>query len=201
MLFLAMHHGQISVYELGYDIRNEEEAELYMQTNGAPVEPYLIIEGNPNVPKETFEIASPEQVGWFDAGEHSDELYDITIKEINNILENSGHCEIEVEYENLDDDEADEYIRIVPVLLENKVTIRYILEDDYEEEDEEENDDEEDKEFDPADYYCDMCRGTGEGNYDGARCSFCKGSGINYKGSGDDYDDDRDYEHYSHYDY
>lgn len=203
MWFLAVHHGQVSIYELGYNIHSNEQMETYVQLNGCPVEPYLYVVGNPNIPDETFVIATPEQIGWFDEDEESDEMHDITIKEINNILDNDGWCEIEVEEEHLDDDEAQEdYINITPVLLENKVTIRYILEDDYEEEDEEENDDEEDKEFDPADYYCDMCRGTGEGSYDGARCSFCKGSGMNYKG-GDDNDDydDKDYYYYSNYDY
>lgn len=46
MWFLTMHHGQISVYELGFSIHNEEQKELYMQTNGAPVEPYIYLVGN-----------------------------------------------------------------------------------------------------------------------------------------------------------
>jgi hypothetical protein len=55
-----------------------------------------------------------------------------------------------VEEEHLDDDEASDYIRIVPVLLQGKVTIRY--EDPYDDEgrfDDEEDDyyiDEEDEE-------------------------------------------------------
>lgn len=203
MWFIATHNGQVSIYELGYTIYSDEQMETFLQLNGYPVEPYLYIQGNPNIPDETFVIATPEQIGWFDEDEESDEMHDITIKEINNILDNDGWCEIEVEEEHLDDDEAQEdYINILPVLLENKVTIRYIFDDDDDEDyEEEEEEDEEDKEFDPADHYCDMCRGTGEGSYDGSRCSFCKGSGINYDGSGGDYDDDRDYYHYSHYDY
>lgn len=143
MWFLAMHYGQMSVYELGYDIYSEEQIDLYTQLNGCPVEPYIYIEGNPNIPDETFIIATPEKVGWFDDGEDSDELHDITIKEINNILENDGNCEIEVEFENEeDDDEESEYVNIVPVIFQDKVTIRY--EDPYADEgrfDDEEGDD------------------------------------------------------------
>ena len=151
MWFLAMHHGQISVYELGYDIHSEHQTELYVQLNGYPVEPYLYLQGNPNIPEETSLMAEPHQIGWFDEGdyttegEYNDEMHDITIAEINNILDNNGYCEMEVEEEHLDDDEADDYIRVVPVLLEGKVTIRYDLEEvvlDDDDDDEEEDDDE-----------------------------------------------------------
>jgi hypothetical protein len=148
MWFLAMHHSEMSVYELGYNIHNEEQTQTYLELNGYPVEPYIYLEGNPNVPSETSLMADSDQIGWFDEGEHSEDLHDITIKEINNILNNNGYCEIEVMEENLDDDEAHEdYIRVVPVLLENKVTIRYLYdseEDEYINEDEDEWDDEDD---------------------------------------------------------
>jgi len=134
MWFLVMHHGEINVYELGYDIHHESEKELYMQTNGAPVEPYLYLEGNPNIPEETSLMAEPHNIGWFDEGEHTDEMHDITLREINNILDNGGHCEIEVEEQHHDDEEAQEdYISVVPVLLEGKVIIRYEEEDEEEE--------------------------------------------------------------------
>lgn len=192
MWFLSVQQKQPVVYEMNYVPTNAEE---YIQLNGYPVEPYLYIQGNPNIPDETFLIASPEQIGWFDEGEHSDDLHDITIKEINYILIDDGWCQVEVEEEHLDDAEAqDDYINIVPVLLENKVTIKYFFE-----EDEEDYLLEGDDEFDPDDYRCDMCSGTGMGPYDGTSCSFCSGDGINYRGRDDD--DDRDYDYYSHYDY
>ena len=197
MWFLAMHHGEISVYELGYNIHNDEQMETYVQLNGYPVEPYLYIVGNPNIPDETFLIATPEQIGWFDEGDHADDMHDITIKEINNILNNDGYCEIEVEEEHLDDDEAqDDYINIVPSILENKVIIRYEYED---EEEETEYLLEGDDEYDSDDYACGHCRGTGLGVADEVSCSHCGGSGGS-SNSGDD-DDGSDWEHYSHYDY
>lgn len=156
MWFLAMHHGQMSVYELGYDIHTEEQTELYVQLNGYPVEPYIYLEGNPNVPEETSLMAEPDQIGWFDEDEDSDEMHDITLREINNILDNNGYCELEVEEEHLDDDEAHEdYIRIVPTLLEGKVTIRYLYDyedDEYIDEEEEEEyyeEDDDDDDFHP----------------------------------------------------
>ena len=140
MWFLGMQHKEIVVYQLTFDINNEEQKEIYMQLNGAPVEPYIYLEGNPNVPDETSLMAEPEQIGWFDEGEHTDDMHDITLVEINNILENSGYCDIEVEEEHLDDDEASDYIRVVPVLFQGKITIRYdndepVLDDDDDNED------------------------------------------------------------------
>lgn len=197
MWFIATHHDQVSIYELGYNIYSDEQKETFIQLNGYPVEPYLYIVGNPNIPDETFLIAEPNQIAWFDEGDHSDEMHDITIKEINNILDNDGYCQIEVEEENLDDDEAqDEYINIVPVIMQDKVVIRYQYDD------EDDNPDyilEGDEEFDMDDYRCEICNGTGEAYADGVSCSSCGGTGSSYKGGGRDEPDDWDY--YSSYDY
>lgn len=155
MWFLGMQHKEVVVYEMNYIPYNMEE---YVSLNGYPVEPYIYLEGNPNVPDETSLMAEPHQIGWFDEDEESDEMHDITLKEINNILENGGYCELEVEHENLDDDEADDYIRVVPTLLEGKVTIRY--EDPYDdegrfddEEDEYYTDEDEDDDWDHYPHY------------------------------------------------
>jgi len=130
MWFLGMQHKEMVVYELTYVPLDEDG---YIQANGYPVEPYLYIEGNPNIPGDSFCIAEPDEIGWFDAGADSDELFDITLKQINNIIENGGHCDIEVDYQHLDDDEAQEdYINIEPVLFQGKVTIAY--EDPYDDE-------------------------------------------------------------------
>jgi DnaJ-class molecular chaperone len=40
---------------------------------------------------------------------------------------------------------------------------------------------------DDDDNSCWTCRGTGEGMYDGARCSSCRGSGVNRKARDEDY--------------
>ena len=107
MLFLSYDQfNTVSVYELQNDIIDEEQVDAYVAINGYPVSPSIIIEGNPNVPEETFIIATSDEIGWLDEGEHSDELHDITLKEINNILENGGYCEIGVEEQHLDDSET-----------------------------------------------------------------------------------------------
>ena len=129
MWFLGMQQNDMIAFELT-SVPLDEDG--YIQTNGYPVEPYLYIEGNPNIPGDSFCIAEPDEIGWFDASADSDELFDITLKQINNIIENGGHCDIEVDYQHLDDDEASDYIKIVPVLLQGKVTIRY--EDPYDDE-------------------------------------------------------------------
>lgn len=193
MWFLGMQHNEVVVYELTYDIHNEEQKELYMQTNGAPVEPYIYLEGNPNVPDETSLMAEPEQIGWFDEGDHQDELRDITIKEINNILDNNGHCKIEVEEEHLDDDEAqDDYFNVVPVLLYDKIIIRYDLNQVKPDDDDDEYYDEDEDEI------CVNCNGSGEGSHDGSICSVCGGDGV----IKDERDDEGDWEDYhTSYDY
>lgn len=92
---------------------NQEE---FISENGYPVEPYIIDPGNPNK-NDGYVVATPEQIGWFDEGEHSDELSDISVKNINDILEHyDGWIDLEME-----ETEDGEY---VPVLYNNKVTIR-----------------------------------------------------------------------------
>lgn len=40
--------------------------------------------------------------------------------------------------------------------------------------------------------YCPHCAGSGEGMYDGSRCSYCKGSGVERDDTGrEDYEADR----------
>lgn len=96
-------------------------------------------------------MAEPEQIGWFDEGDHQDELRDITIKDINNILDDGGNCEIDVEEEHLDDDEAqDDYFNIVPVLLYDRIIIRYDNDDVVLDED---DDDDEEEDWDHSPHY------------------------------------------------
>ena len=65
MWFLGMQHKEMVVYEMNYIPYNMEE---YVSINGYPVEPYLYLEGNPNVPDETSLMAEPEQIGWLFIG-------------------------------------------------------------------------------------------------------------------------------------
>lgn len=137
MFFLTDVPGGHAIRELTEVPRNEEE---FVQLNGYPVEPYVVDIGNPNLNEEII-IATPEQIGWFDEGEHSDELSDISVKNINDILE---HFEgwIDVEMQETEDGEY------IPLLYNNKITIR--LPEDYDD-DEWDDDIDDDDDYGPPD--------------------------------------------------
>jgi hypothetical protein len=96
------------------------DMETYLTFNGYPVKPYLVY---PMINPDDTEViaATPDQIGWWDEGEHVDELRDITVKDINNILEwDNSMVQIEV----LDDEEDEEDGTPIPLLYDNKVTLR-----------------------------------------------------------------------------
>jgi hypothetical protein len=159
MLFLIDTINGKMVFE---NAHTNIDVDTYAAVYGYPVKPMLVYEGNPNIPGETFILAQDEQIGWFDDGDYSDELHDISLKEINNILMyDNGVCQIEIE--SVDDDEYE--MEVIPVLFQDKCTMRYVpLEEEYEDDDE------------PP--YCLTCGGSGEGPADGTRCTSCKGSGV-----------------------
>lgn len=139
MLFLQiLHKGtpkeQIELFALD---RVPQDEESFLQQHGYPVELY-IIDDQGNV------LASPEQIGWWDEGDHVDELSDISISHINNIF-NDYDGYVDLEMEEYDETEG-EY---VPVIYAEKVVMRYVTdeEEEYEEEDDEEYYEEE-EEFD-----------------------------------------------------
>jgi hypothetical protein len=127
-----LNHGhkikeQVEVFALKDVPQNMED---FLTKNGYPVEPYII-----NADDEV--LASPEQIGWFDEGEHADELHDITLKEINTVLNDfDGEIEIEMDWFGHNSDEFDyPEDKLMTLLYEEKVTLRY---PEYEEEEEDE---------------------------------------------------------------
>lgn len=127
MFFSTIKDSTIQIHELTYIPR---DIDIYLELNGYPIELYIVYEGNSNL-KEFEILASPEQIGWFDEGNDSDELSDITIKQINNIFSNyEGYLAIEIDIDS-------------PTLYDDKVTIRYM---DYD------NDDNEDFDHKVRDY-------------------------------------------------
>ena len=102
-----------------------EDDEKFMVEHGAPVEPYLIdLDGRL--------VAQPEEIGWWDDGdEESEDLYEISLEEINNVIQYyDGFLELyeeEIEHPDIDD------IILVPYKIENKVILTYL--DDEEDED------------------------------------------------------------------
>ena len=129
MLFLVNRKKEMVIYQMN---AVPLDMEAYVQLNGYPVEPYIVHPGNPNIADDGFVIAHPHQIGWWDVGEESDELYDITEKEYNQILENDGWVDVEVE------EGEDEYGKPIPVLLQGLVVLSHTTDDEeeYEEEDE-----------------------------------------------------------------
>lgn len=132
MLFLISQGRDFQLRQLDFIPQDEQE---YLRINGYPVEPYIMETGNPNL-KEEVVLATPEQIGWFDEGEWSDELCDIELKHYNRILEGyDGWILIEMMETEEDEDE------LTPVIYNNKVTIAYAdLEDEYDDDDEDEPD-------------------------------------------------------------
>jgi hypothetical protein len=140
-----------TVRELTEIPANQEE---FISVNGYPVEMFVIDPGNPNIFNGTI-IATPEQIGWFDEGDHSDELSDISVKNINDIIQyDGGYVDVE-----MTQDEDGEYI---PLFYQGKITIRMVQEEDDFEEPE----------------MCTSCNGSGEGMYDGSICNSCGGDGV-----------------------
>jgi hypothetical protein len=107
-----------------------DDEEKFVVTHGYPIELYIIqYELINNIETPTL-LATPEEIGLWDK-KGSDELTEITIEEINNIISQfTGLLEIYI------DDETD-----APLLVENKVVLKYLTDDEEEWEDEEENED------------------------------------------------------------
>ena len=138
----------LSVHELALVPR---DMDTYLTYNGYPVKPHLVY---PMINPDDAQViaATPDQIGWWDEGDHVDELRDITVKDINNILEwDNSMVQIEV----LDDEEEEDGTPI-PLLYDNKVTLRDVHtidhDDDEDWDDEDYLDDGDDDVWDPEDH-------------------------------------------------
>lgn len=115
MLFADVTEEGTTLWELDKIPRNEEE---FMVEHGAPMEIY-IIDNDDSV------IAEPHEIGWFDEGDDTDELRDISLDDINYILnEFDGWIEIEIIEDFFDEDE-----QVIPNMYEQKVVIRLLTEE------------------------------------------------------------------------
>ena len=92
-----------------------EDPEAFMVKHGAPVD-LLIIDDEENI------IAFQDQIGWWDEGEDTDELREITLDDINYILrELEGH--VDIEYDEIEDDF---------VMYEDKIVLSIVPEEEEE---------------------------------------------------------------------
>jgi hypothetical protein len=142
-VLLGNVYNYFTIYELK-DIPNDMYH--YMSMNGAPVEPYIVQPTQNRDDKEEI-LATPEQIGWWDQGDSSDDLEDITLDIINSYIYgedgDDGYIALEVF-----DSEDEEGIHRNVVFFHNKVTMRHVTFVD-----EHEYDDEDDNEDAPSDDY------------------------------------------------
>lgn len=125
MLFMKiLHQGTIkeSVEVWTLD-RVPQDKDRFLSENGAPIELYVMDDDGEI-------LAEPEEIAWFDLGEAFMTLTDISLKEINIILnEYDGLLEIEIS----DEDYEEGYVS--PSYQMDKVTLRFLTEYDEDEED------------------------------------------------------------------
>lgn len=125
MLFMKiLHQGTIKeTVEVWTLDRVPQDKDRFLSENGAPIELYVMDE-------EGELLAEPEEIAWFDLGEAFMTLTDISLKEINIILnEYDGLVEIEIS------DEDYEEGWVSPSYQMDKVTLRFLTDYDEDEDD------------------------------------------------------------------
>jgi hypothetical protein len=125
MLFMKiLHPGTVKeTIELWTLDKVPHDKDKFLTENGAPIKLYII-------DYDDEVLAEPEEIAWFDLGEAFMTLTDISLKELNIILNDyDGLVEIEIDDEYYDEGE------VTPLLQQDKVTLRFLTEDDEEEDD------------------------------------------------------------------
>ena len=142
-------YGKVYNYFTIYELKEiPHDMYEYMSTSGAPVEPFIVMPMmNPDSPQEI--LATPEQIGWWDQGDDSDDLEELTVQLINTYIygEDGENGDIALEVLDTEDEEG---IHRNVVFFHDKVTIRHVTfvdEHEYEWED----DDEDEEDFDDMD--------------------------------------------------
>lgn len=142
-------YGKVYNYFTIYELKETPyDMYEYMSVHGAPVEPFIIMPMmNPDSPQEI--LATPEQIAWWDQGDDSDDLEELTVQLINTYIygEDGENGDIALEVLDTQDEEG---IHRNVVFFHDKVTIRHVTfvdEHEYEWED----DDEDEEDFDDMD--------------------------------------------------
>jgi hypothetical protein len=131
-----------------------QDMDSYIAVNGAPVEPYIVQPmQNPDEPEQI--LATPDQIGWWDEGDTSDDLEDITPKIINSYIygEDGENGDIALEVFDTEDEEG---IHRNVVFFHNKVTIRHVTFVDDNEWDDDDEDTVEEEYFEDEEDWDDM---------------------------------------------
>ena len=118
-------YGKVYEYLKLYELTHvPQDMDSYIAVNGAPVEPYIVQPmQNPDELEQI--LATPDQIGWWDEGDTSDDLEDITPKIINSYIygEDGENGDIALEVFDTEDEEG---IHRNVVFFHNKVTIRHV---------------------------------------------------------------------------
>lgn len=110
-LYPGTDKEHVEIYALSHLPRDIDQ---FYVDNGFPIKFFIIEEGNLNS-SEIIILATHDQIGWWDESDESDELYEVTLKHINNIFNDfDGHLSICI------DEELEQ-----PELLEERVIISY----------------------------------------------------------------------------
>lgn len=121
-LFLNIdREGDPYVFPLEEVPRNEEE---FIKEYGYPVEPYVVVIDEITDMEDV--IAEPDEIGWME-DEYSDDIVEMDHRHFNRILSAYGG---ELEIEMVDDDENEG--NITPLIVEDKIIIRYPQDDEEE---------------------------------------------------------------------
>lgn len=124
MFFQKNNKGEPYVYTL----QGIRDIEAFLDANGYPVRPNILLVGNPNIDGSDDILTTSDQVGWIDDGPQSDSLRDLEVKDFNEIIQDDDF-DIMIE---VDDDTE------VVVLYQGKVCLMRIdtfddlIEDDIE---------------------------------------------------------------------
>ena len=123
-------YGRVYEYLHLHELQSvPQDMDSYIAINGAPVEPY-IVQPMMNADDPEDVLATPEQIGWWDEGDDSDDLEDLTVVILNrSIYGEDGEDGLIGLY-------VDDYTRR-PILVQDKVVIRDSYAVDEEEDDEE----------------------------------------------------------------
>jgi len=132
-------YGNIYEYLHIHELQHvPQDMDSYIAVNGAPVEPYIVQPmSNPDDPEQI--LVTPDQIGWWDEGDSSDDLEDLTAKIINNYIYGEDGENGSIALEMDEDEEGNRRL----VLFYGKVTIRHVTFVDEGNEDDEWDDDEE----------------------------------------------------------
>ena len=116
MLFLSVTEHEKKLWELETIPFDKDK---FLVEHGAPME-VCIIDGDDI-------LAEPHEIGWFDEGEHVDELRDINLDDINTIInEYEGWLDIEIHEKYFDD----EISTIIPNIIQQKIVIKFLTEEE-----------------------------------------------------------------------